>query len=70
VAGTTVRAHVTVTFGAYKPACSSIRRPNGPGSSSSVDIGSPRLPPRRGVEALQAADGTPLLAPVEHRDRK
>ena len=65
--GTTVRADVTVTFGAYKPGLLIDPAAGRAGVVEFVDIGLEQLPPDPAVEALQAADVAALL-PVAARD--
>lgn len=61
VAGTCVRADVTVTFGAYKPGLLIDPAAERAGVVEFVDIGLSALPKHAAVEALQAADVADLL---------
>jgi hydroxyethylthiazole kinase-like uncharacterized protein yjeF len=70
VAGTTIRAHVTVTFGAYKPGLLIDPAAERAGVVEFVDIGLSALPPRPPVEALQAADVAALLPRPAHETDK
>ncbi len=67
VAGTCVKADVTVTFGAYKPGLLIDPAAERAGVVEFVDIGLTALPERAAVEALQAADVAELL-PAPGRD--
>jgi len=58
-----------VTFGAYKPGCSSIRRRTGR-VVEFVDIGLAALPRGRGSRRWQAADVDALLPRLEHETDK
>lgn len=69
VAGTTIRAHVTVTFGAYKPGLLIDPAAERAGVVEFVDIGL-SAPPHPAVEALQAADVAALLPRLEHQTDK
>jgi hydroxyethylthiazole kinase-like uncharacterized protein yjeF len=67
VAGPTIRADVTVTFGAFKPGLLIDPAAERAGVVEFVDIGLDALPPDPAVEALQAADVAALL-PVPDRE--
>jgi hydroxyethylthiazole kinase-like uncharacterized protein yjeF len=70
VAGTAIRAHVTVTFGAYKPGLLIDPAAELAGVVEFVDIGLSALPPQPAVEALQAADVAELLPRAAHETDK
>lgn len=70
VAGTTIRAHVTVTFGAYKPGLLIDPAAERAGVVEFVDIGLSALPADAAVEALQADDVAALLPRAAHETDK
>ena len=70
VAGPTIRAHVTVTFGTYKPGLLIDPAAELAGVVEFVDIGLSALPPEPVVEALQAADVAALLPRAAHETDK
>jgi hydroxyethylthiazole kinase-like uncharacterized protein yjeF len=70
VSGTTVRAHVTVTFGAYKPGLLIDPAAEHAGVVEFVDIGLSDLPAQAAVEALQADDVAALLPAPQHETDK
>jgi ADP-dependent NAD(P)H-hydrate dehydratase / NAD(P)H-hydrate epimerase len=70
VAGPTIHAHVTVTFGAYKPGLLIDPAAERAGVVEFVDIGLSALPPQPPVEALQAADVAALLPRPAHETDK
>ncbi len=70
VGGTTIRAHVTVTFGAYKPGLLIDPAAERAGVVEFVDIGLRALPPEPTAEALQAADVAALLPHPAHEADK
>lgn len=66
VAGSSVRAHVTVTFGAYKPGLLIDPAADRAGVVEFVDLGLSALPPSAVVEALRADDVARLLPRPAH----
>jgi hydroxyethylthiazole kinase-like uncharacterized protein yjeF len=70
VAGTTIRAHVTVTFGAYKPGLLIDPAAERAGVVEFVDIGLSALQASAAVEALQADDVAALLPRAAHETDK
>ena len=70
VAGPTIRAHVTVTFGVYKPGLLIDPAAERAGVVEFVDLGLTALPPQPLVEALQAADVAALLPEPAHETDK
>ncbi|HEV2346957.1 MAG TPA: NAD(P)H-hydrate dehydratase [Actinocrinis sp.] len=70
VSGTAIRAHVTVTFGAYKPGLLIDPAAERAGVVEFVDIGLSALPPQPAVDALQVADVAALLPRPAHTTDK
>lgn len=66
VNGSTVRAQVTVTFGAYKPGLLIDPAAERAGVVEFVDLGLRALPAQAAVEALQSADVADLLPRAAH----
>jgi hydroxyethylthiazole kinase-like uncharacterized protein yjeF len=70
VDGTTVQAHVTVTFGGYKPGLLIDPAAERAGVLEFVDIGLTGLPRAAAIEALQVDDVAALLPRPQHQTDK